>query len=106
MKMQIGEKKCSYQAGDLIAVRYGGFGQQLAEVVQDHGGDGSVTVRKWRANSRTWTKNTVQVNRADVLGSATLQGKINIPGLFFKAAAGSVNPRRPDPRGQRKHRAS
>lgn len=64
-----------YFSGQRIYVRFGGFGKQLAEVIEDCGRKWAcararydyVRVKKYRANSNKWT-NVVRVPRTEILG--------------------------------------
>lgn len=44
--------------GDLVLVRFGGKGAQLAEVLGPARADRSIPVRKWRRKSARWTLRT------------------------------------------------
>lgn len=75
--METLKRQYPYFQGQRIKVKFGGFGTQLAEVVEDCGRKfafGSakwdyLRVRKYRASSNSWT-GVVRVSRADVLGLA------------------------------------
>ena len=58
--------------GSFIIVTFGRFGTQLA-IVDRYAGTGHVKVRKYRANSRTWTKNSSMVSPQFVLRYATME---------------------------------
>ena len=58
-----------FAKGDLISVRFGRAGSQVARVERDLGG--FLRVEKWRDNSRRWTC-CYTVDAREVLGPANL----------------------------------
>lgn len=61
-------RPAALRPGDLIRVRFGSAGTQVARVWCDYGS--YVIAHKWRDAPRTWTRNPVQVNACDILGPA------------------------------------